>query len=171
MSPDYYDYFEQVAANHLDIQHRSDKIAFAHMEIGELDGLNRSSMNYPGLIIFTPSYHSFGNESNQRWRVIGSLAVVNRVERTTQYRDWITTMNAMIEICQDIRAKMEKDRKLYDQGKLQYALPGLEQNTWEIRPLHKEWAPLTGAVLKFAYNLPARYFDIARWQNEQDYSL
>lgn len=171
MSPEYYNYFEEVAAHHKDILHRPDHIAFAHKEVGELEGLSRSQMKYPGLVVFTPSYTSHGAEANQRWRVTGGLAVIDRVERTTDYRDWITRMNAMVEICMEIRAKMEKDRKLYDLGQQQFALPGLDQSAWDIRPLHREWAPLTGGLLKFSYNVPARFFDVSRWQNEQDYTI
>lgn len=172
MTPEYHDYFETVAQNHKLIAHDpADRIAFAHKEIGELEGLSRAKMHYPALILFTPSYHSYGTEANQRWRVMGGIAVVDRVERDPSYRVWIETMNAMIDICQDIRAKMEKDRKLYDVSNKQFALPGLEQDAWDIRPLHKDWEPLTGGLMKFAYNLPARHFDLSRWNNEQDYSI
>lgn len=167
----YYEYMESIARNHKEIGHTDAEPHYAHIEIGELDNLTTKQMSFAALAAMSPTYQMQGNHSNLRWEVQAGVFVIDKVERSGYFEVWKQTQEKCRRIADEIRAKMVKDRKLYELNNQAFALPGLDETSFQIRSLAMEYDPMAGVMLTFRYNEPAERFDLSKWNNETDYSI
>ncbi len=169
MNPEYNEYFEQVARNHKLIGHSDEEQHFVHVEMGELENDLVTRLKTPVLAITSPTYQGAGQHANLRWRVTGGLFILERLKDQNDFKTGQALIQSSRIIAEQIASKMVKDRKLWIDADVQHVLPGLDEGSFEIRPLHFEWRPMVGVMMTFNYNLPRDRFDVNDWNNEIDY--
>ena len=171
MNPEYSEYFETVARNHKGIGHTDQEKHFTHVEMGELENDLVARLKPVILAITAPSYQASGNHANLRWTVSGGLFLLDKLEDQNNFDKAQELITGCRDIAEDIQAKMIKDRKDWDAANKRHVLPGLEENSFQIRPLHFEWRPMVGVMMSFSWNHPRARFDLSKWNNETDYSI
>ena len=170
---EYINYFRAVAENHKLIKHSAQTKRFVRVNIFELDNSLSVTMNYPLIALEKPYFQSGGDSrANMRWNKVGALLIMDKVGDKANFDAQHLAENKCVDIAQDIVAKMEKDARLYNAGQKDFVLPGLDHDSFTIEvipaPLH---GMLYGCRLSFRWNDPAPRFDIAKWDNETDYSI
>lgn len=177
MNPEYNEYFETVARNHKQIGHTYNAVDdtgekhFTHVELGELENDVVVQLKTPLLAITSPIYKGSGNHANLRWDVTGAVLILDKLDDENDFAKAQELIKKCRLIAESIEAKMIKDRKDWDQNQLQHVLPGLEENAFEIRPLHYEWRPMVGVMMTFGWNVPRARFNAALWNNENEHRL
>lgn len=171
--PEYISYFETVAKNHKQIKHSATVKRFYRVNIYDLENSIQTNANFPGLALEKPTWRMTGEGyANKRWSLHGGLLILLVVADQQNALAQDAAEETARQICDDIRAKMIKDRKLYDAGNLDYTIPGLEHDSFSIElipsPIH---GYLYGARLTWVMNEPAAQFDVSKWDDEVDYDV
>jgi len=165
-------YFLAVAENHKQIKHTPAEKRFFGINIFELEDSLKGKANFPFLGLERPQWYSGGQGyANIRFNMQGALMIVDKVKQR-DFADYDRVMQNCVEIATDIMTKMIKDARLYDDGELDFTLPGLKHDGFRIEPMPEPMHGfMYGCRLSWQWDVPVDYFDITKWDNEVDYGI
>lgn len=164
----YIQYFEAIAINHVDLGHSPTSKRFFRVDLFSLENHIHRDADVPLLALENPYLDTLNdNVTNARWTYHCALLILDRVHDRKDHQKLSEAERTCFRICEDIEAKIRKDRKQYTNGS--FTIEGLNHSSFSIELVPRDFGMFTGARLSFQINSPKRSFDIHRWNNETDY--
>jgi len=170
---EYVTYFEKVARNHLEIAHTDNARRFFPIDLAELVNHLQSFEGMPAMGLERPFWSTAGQFANIRLRKTGALMIFDRCHDPMDFTKLEEVYSRCFKICNDIRAKMVKDAKLWDEDLLDFIIPGLDPGSFTMEPMPPGVAKdstIYGVRLSFVFDEGAEIFDPVKWnEDESDY--
>lgn len=106
------------------------------------------------------------NPSNGRWSWTGAIWVLDQIKDHHSESEVLQVQNKCLAIADDIRTKMENDRKKFNLGQSAFVLPGLDFDSFDIDFLPLQFSQFGGVRMTFEWNTPQKKFNADAWNNE-----
>jgi hypothetical protein len=170
----YIAYFRQIAINHKLIGHNPPaNKRFFGIDLADLVNSLKNIGETPCLGLEKPYYNTRGSFVNTRQEKTGAIMIFARENDPYNFAGIEAAYNQCYQIAEDVEAKIIKDAKLYDQGKLDYTIPGLDPGRFTIEAMPMGYADggILGVRLTFVFNEALPLFDADKWNNENNFTI
>ena len=156
------DYFENLAKTHVEIQHTENEKHFFRFEIDEvLNGIQRSDVAYPMLILEGYSYNYTDNKSDNILKNrSGAFVLLDHCPDISDYENVHAIWDKLEIIADDILIKIKSDKR----NPLTPVVRGFEFSDVESRLIANEIGNSIGIRLTFTISAPVSTdVNINRW--------
>jgi len=168
----YFEYLEDLATRHVDVQHSLSTKRFFRVDFEELDDAIGREAHWPLLAALNPLMNVEAQAaSNMRLAIRGSVMILDRLPGKRDFAQRLAVEQKCFAIARDLILKMVNDRKTYDLENKAFALPGLDFNSFDLELVPERYTGFAGCLLQFKWNHPLGQFDASRFDGVENYEL